>query len=75
MGRRSARNASTSSGVIWIALRWFTPWPMASVIVVPPTRAIGERNRSHRGRRTEEFIYRTLAGCNGFTAVHLGFLA
>ena len=32
MARRSARNASTSSGVICMALRWFTPWPMASVI-------------------------------------------
>jgi hypothetical protein len=29
MARRSAKNASISSGVIAIALRWFTPWPMA----------------------------------------------
>ncbi len=32
MARRSARNAATSPGVMAMALRWFTPWPMASVI-------------------------------------------
>src|SRR5262245_40638409 len=32
---RSCRNASTSSGVILMRSRWFTPWPMAWVIEAP----------------------------------------
>jgi len=36
MARRSARKASTSSVVMRIELRWFTPWPMASVISASP---------------------------------------
>src|SRR3974390_1091122 len=31
-GRRSCKNASTSSSVILIMARWLTPWPICSVM-------------------------------------------
>ena len=74
MGRRSARKASTSSGVIAIALRWFTPWPMASVIWHLPLCVGASVTAPLRGDETKFHLQHTCWLQRVSRPVHLGSL-
>src|SRR5271155_3752912 len=71
---RSARNPSTSAGVICMALRWFTPWPMASVIRYL-LLVLQERNPLSRTAAVKSSSAAHLLVATVSRHVHLGFVA